>query len=94
MRRYLQRCLTSTLFGTVLASSIAWTPIPLKAFQDRDRVYHDREHHDDHHWNENEDKAYRRYLEERHETYRAFEKRKAKQQQEYWRWRHAHPDQG
>jgi hypothetical protein len=55
------------------------------------RVY-DSNHHDYHNWDEREDRAYRHYLEERHEDYRAYEKLKHKEQSDYWNWRHSHPD--
>lgn len=58
---------------------------------DQVRVY-DSRHHDYHDWDEREDRAYRAYLNERHETYIAYEHQKHKFQQNYWNWRHAHPD--
>jgi hypothetical protein len=64
---------------------------------DRDRPqesrrYEDRAHKDSHEWNDREDRAYRRYLEEHHKKYRDFAKANRKQQQDYWNWRHSHPD--
>ena len=66
--------------------------------QDRDRQensrrYEDKAHNDAHEWNEHEDQAYRRYLQERHEKYHDFAKAKRREQEEYWNWRHAHPDE-
>jgi hypothetical protein len=55
------------------------------------RVY-DSDHKDYHDWDEREDRAYRHYLEERHEQYRKYEKLKEKEQRDYWKWRHSHPD--
>jgi hypothetical protein len=55
------------------------------------RVY-DPGHKDYHNWDDHEDHAYRRYMKERHEEYRAYAKLKDKQQKEYWEWRHSHPD--
>ncbi len=64
--------------------------------QDRDHQkvvkYHDAAHNDDHEWNANEDQAYRRYLSENHRKYRAFSKLKKSDQEQYWNWRHEHPD--
>lgn len=54
--------------------------------------YYDAEYRDYHHWDAHEDAAYRRYLNERHEDYRDFNKRDAKDQSDYWKWRHSHPD--
>ena len=55
------------------------------------RVY-DAKHSDYHVWDENEDRAYRRYLSERHEDYRDYGKLTHEKQTEYWEWRHANPD--
>lgn len=55
------------------------------------RVY-DGDHKDYHDWDDREDRAYRRFLEERHETYREYDKQKEKMQSDYWKWRHEHPD--
>jgi len=63
---------------------------------DRDRVkvkrYYDRDHRDWHEWSDNEDRAYRYYLQ--HQHLRELEWRRANRQQqlEYWRWRHNNPD--
>lgn len=56
------------------------------------KQYEDREHHDSHEWNEKEDQAYRRYLQEHHKKYHDFSKASKKEQQAYWNWRHSHPD--
>ena len=37
-------------------------------------------------------RAYRHYIEERHEQYRKYDKLKEKEQRDYWNWRHSHPD--
>ena len=56
------------------------------------RRYHDREGRDYHVWNEGEDKAYRFYLNDQHKEYREWRTVKGPEQQEYFRWRHTHPD--
>jgi hypothetical protein len=55
------------------------------------RIY-DRDHRDYHNWNDREDHAYRGYLVERHQTYRAYNDQRARDQRNYWKWRHNHPD--
>src|SRR5580700_10590170 len=57
-----------------------------------DKRYYDRDGHDYHTWNSQEDRAYRVYLGEQHREYREFNKTKAPQQREYFKWRHDHPD--
>ena len=58
---------------------------------DDGRVY-DRSRHDYHPWTDNEDRAYRKYLAEKHKAYREFERNSRSEQARYWSWRHAHPD--
>jgi hypothetical protein len=55
------------------------------------RVY-DSHHHDYHNWDDREDHAYRGYLIERHEEYRAYDKQNRRHHKDYWKWRHHHPD--
>ena len=57
----------------------------------RIRVY-DAPHGDYHRWNSREDRAYRAYLAERHREYREFRTLNRAEQEEYWQWRHDHPD--
>ncbi|MBV8207846.1 MAG: hypothetical protein JO041_13715 [Acidobacteria bacterium] len=88
-------------FGSVLIMGALMAPCGALA-QDRDhdkdhdrdrkdRVY-DRAHRDYHNWDENEDHAYRRWLDGRHEQYRDFNQLNASQQRAYWNWRHKHAD--
>ena len=56
------------------------------------RRYHDREGRDYHVWNEGEDRAYRFYLNDQHKEYREWRNVRGPEQQEYFRWRHTHPD--
>ena len=57
------------------------------------RVY-DRDHKDYHVWDDREDGSYRQWLQGRNQKYRDFSKLKRKDQSEYWKWRHEHPDGG
>ena len=51
---------------------------------------YDAVHKDYHVWNDDEDRRYRSYLEEHHETYEDFSRLSKKRQREYWQWRHDH----
>jgi hypothetical protein len=57
------------------------------------RVY-DAPHGDYHRWDSHEDRAYRVYLSEQHVGYVEFGRLEPARQQDYWNWRHAHPDAG
>ena len=54
--------------------------------------YYDAPHDDHHRWDDREERAYRRHLQERHLGYREFKGLERHDQEEYWRWRHDHPD--
>src|SRR3954462_9048925 len=82
--------------GALLLSGFLMSPVALRADDhDRDRkvrVY-DRDRKDYHDWNENENRAFRHWMEqERHRTYRDWQHVSKKEQREYLRWRHEHSD--
>jgi hypothetical protein len=56
------------------------------------RTYHDREHNDDHEWNNREDRAYRTWAKENHRKYQQFNRIPENDRQAYWGWRHNHSD--
>ena len=58
----------------------------------QDKRYYDRGAKDYHTWNNNEDRAYRTYLEQQHRDYNDFGRVKRGQQQQYFNWRHQNPD--
>ncbi len=86
MHRFL--ILSGFLVGATLLA-----PVAVKADDNHhERRYYDRQGHDYHTWNNQEDKAYRVYLGEQHREYREFPTVRRNQQTEYFRWRHQHPD--
>lgn len=95
--KYIYQRLLLLLFGAALVSPVlihatVISPDEPRATQNH-RRYYDRDHKDYHDWDDREDGAFRRWIqEERHETYRGFQKLKREEQREYWRWRHEHPD--
>lgn len=48
--------------------------------------------HDKHVWAASEDPAWRQYLKEHHKKYHDWAKAKKAEQEDYWKWRDAHPD--
>jgi len=85
MKRFLMLSalvLSTTLIGPVIAQSRA----------PQEKRYYDKSGKDYHTWNDNEDHAYRAYLTEQHQQYREFNKANKNQQQQYFAWRHQHPD--
>lgn len=87
MRRFL-------ILSAFVLSATLISPVVARA-DDRnhhEKRYHDRDGHDYHTWNNNEDHAYRAYLQEQHRDYRDFNRVNRGQQQQYFKWRHTHPD--
>jgi hypothetical protein len=85
-------------YGIGLLSATLMAPVATLAQDDHRREaenarhYQDAKHHDDHVWNDHEDRAYRMWLEERHRKYNDFDRLNARDQQAYWDWRHDHSD--
>lgn len=55
------------------------------------RVY-DRSHKDYHNWDDNENRAWGQYLTENRRNSHEFAKANKREQAQYWKWRHNHPD--
>ncbi len=83
--------LTGALTLSAVPKAAAAQEVVVRAGVDHHR-YYDRYHHDYHTWNEGEDHSYRIYLGERHRDYREFRLISRQRQNDYWRWRHHHPD--
>lgn len=85
MRRY---------FSTLLLGIAMCAPVVMHAADEHhDKRYYDSYKKDYHEWNEQEEHAYRHWLkDERHHEYHPWAKAKHAEQNEYWRWRHDHPD--
>lgn len=83
MKRFL--ILSSFVLGTALVAQVAMA-------DDHDRRYYDRNERDYHTYNSQEDRAYRAYLAEQHREYREFRRTNRNEQDQYFRWRHTHPD--
>jgi len=82
--------------GTFLLGVLMCAPGVIEA-KDKDKHhfkrYYDRSSKDYHEWNEQEERAYRHWLqEERHLKYQPWAKARRNQQMEYWTWRHQHSD--
>jgi len=78
----------------LLAAAVVAPTLVVSTAQAQDvnvRVY-DRDHHDYHNWDDHENLAYRRYLEENHREYRDYNRQNRRDQRAYWNWRHGHPD--
>src|ERR1700722_11889743 len=80
MRRFL--ILTAFFVGATLIA-----PVATMADDHHDKRYYDRDGHDYHTWNNQEDRAYRVYVQEQHRDYREFRKTKVVERRDYFKWR-------
>jgi hypothetical protein len=83
--------LTAALTAPLAVTAHAGQEVVIQTNGDH-RRYYDRDHRDYHEWNDGEDRSYRVYLGEQHRDYREFHHNNRREQQNYWRWRHNHPD--
>src|ERR1700680_2425357 len=93
----------SRILSTLALGAALIAPVALRA-QDESRKttttttttetkrYYDPVEKDYHQWSDQEDRAYRVYLQEKHTDYVEFPKVKVTEQREYFKWRHGHPD--
>ena len=87
--------LISCSIGTLFLAAAFASPAPMLAAptpQDVQVRVYDEHHKDYHNWDEREDRAWHRYLKEKHRKYHEFNKAEKREQEEYWDWRHDHPD--
>lgn len=71
------------------------TPLMVKA-DDHDhdnKRYYDKEHKDYHEWNENEERNFAIFLNGKHLAIHTWDRASPRERQEYWNWRHQHPDE-
>ena len=88
----MSRFLHLALLGALI-TPLAMSPNALRAEDQKSaRTYHDKQHNDDHQWNNHEDQAYKMYAKENHRKATSFVKLKDNDQQAYWGWRHDHSD--
>jgi hypothetical protein len=83
------------ILSAFAVSTVLITPVVAQRVDDnnhQDRRYYDKSGKDYHTWNNNEDRAYRTYLEQQHRDYNDFGRAKRGRQQEYFKWRHQNPD--
>jgi len=87
MNRYLSACL--------MGAGLLVTTLVVRADDDnhqQNKRYYDRDAKDWHEWNANEDQTYHRYLQEKSLPAHDWTKANRKQQRDYYKWRHSHPN--
>ena len=86
------RFLGSLLLTAALAAPVAMIAAPAPQRVGVQLRIYDRHHKDYHNWDDREESSYRRYLAEQRQSYRVYARQHRRDQDRYWEWRHAHPD--
>jgi len=92
--RFLSSLFLTAALAAPMAMMAAASPQDDRNHEDKQnnhKRYYDKQHKDYHTWDDNEDRFYQRYQNERHEK-RAFIELNTRQQTVYWNWRHNNPD--
>jgi hypothetical protein len=85
----LNRCAAAALLALGLTAPL----VMADDHSTNNKRYYDKSHKDYHQWNANEDKSYSVFLSTNNIHVHAFSKAKPAEQQQYWNWRHDHPDE-
>src|SRR5271165_4817343 len=80
--------------SVLLLSAALILPVVMRADDNHDQSkrYYDKTGKDWHEWNQNEDHAYHQYLQDNHKKDRDFSKASSRERDDYFKYRHAHPD--
>jgi hypothetical protein len=90
--RHTHRYIPSLFLAAALAAPVAImaAPVPQEASV-QVRVY-DRDHKDYHNWDDHENRAWGIFLTNNHRKNHEYAKANRREQSNYWKWRHEHPD--
>ena len=82
------------LFGSLFLSAGLLAPMAVVTHgaQQITVRFYDRDHKDYHNWDDREEHSYSTFRGEHPDYDSHFAKARRKQQREYWKWRHEHPD--
>lgn len=83
------------ILGAVLATAFCLPTISMAQddHHEATKTYYDGAHKDRHEWNSDEEARWGKYRDEHHIKQSDFARASKRQQQEYWNWRHEHPDE-
>jgi len=90
--RFANRYISSLLLAVALAAPVAVLAIPASKDDGVQIRVYDSHHKDYHNWDDHENRAWGVYLTNNHKKQREFKKASKREQNNYWNWRHSHPD--
>ena len=85
------RLVASLCLTALLAAPLAVIAAPKPQAAVSVRIY-DKDHKDYHNWDSHENEMWGQFLVENKRKNHEFAKASQKEQAEYWKWRHDHPD--
>ena len=91
MRRT-HRFVASLFLTAALAGPMAMMAVPSPQGATVQVKVYDRSHKDYHNWDDNENRSWGVYLTNNHRPQHEYAKSKKSEQDQYWNWRHSHPD--
>jgi hypothetical protein len=86
-RKY--RYIASLFLSAALVAPVSMMAAPSPQAAVSVRIY-DRDHKDYHNWDDHENGLWGQFLVERHRRHHEYARASAREQREYWQWRHAH----
>jgi hypothetical protein len=86
-----RRYVASLFLAAALAGPMSIMAVPPQGATVQVRVY-DRSHKDYHNWDGRENQAWGVYLTNNHQRHYEYARANRRQQDQYWNWRHSHPD--
>jgi len=89
----MKRYLTLLFLSAALAGSAASLRADEHHADRQSKRYYDKDARDYHEWNQNENQAYHKYVNENRKRDREFARTTRREKQDYFKWRHNNPDQ-
>ena len=87
-----RRIFVSLFLAAVLAGPVAITAAATPGEAGVTIRVYDSHHKDYHNWDDRENHAWGVYLSNNHRSYHEYKRAKRREREEYWEWRHQHPD--
>jgi hypothetical protein len=82
----------SRLIGAFARAGLLFSLMTVAGCGHQNSTVYDANHRDYHKWDDREEAAYRRWEAENHKPHQDYANRPPQEQNDYWNWRHSHPD--
>jgi hypothetical protein len=82
----------SGLIGAFARIGVLLSLMTVAGCGQQDSTVYDANHRDYHKWDDRESAAYQRWEAENRRPHQEYRDRRPEEQNDYWNWRHSHPD--